>query len=250
MAAYSTYTGAWSRGVETYTDQGDVQHTADPGHETYTVPSGAAANFMETPPADNVEQFVDPVSLSNVVGSDWMYVDTPTHVPEIQDDGHQGNGAHDVSDGATSFIYNRPTVLQFSDEQYVVDRWETPALAPSGPDGSVDGFVKANFRGLNSLSENNPEGFRNGYDSNPFVQRHFNVGERTHLHRPLAPNVIFDPTVIPANTQSPYGRVFASNTKWQSVEVPTSYTPVTPPANFDSGVVQQGDATYSPVVGW
>jgi hypothetical protein len=251
--AYATYTGGWARGVGTYTDQGDVQHTADPSHATSTIPTGAAGNFADTPQPDDIAVVVDQTSLTQVVGSDWLFVDHGAYAPEIQNTGsdatHIGSD-HTVNDGSTAFTYSRPGPMQYTDENFTVPRWETPAMAPSGPDGGQDGFVKANFRGLNALQENNPEGFRNGYDSNVVTERKFNVGERTHMHRPLAPNVLFNPTVVPANTTSPYGHVFASNTKFQSVEQPTSYEPVTPPANFDLGQIQQGSATYSPVVGW
>jgi hypothetical protein len=246
---YSTYSGAWSRGVASYTDQGDVQHTADPSHATADTPTGAAGNFADTPPAGDVASFVAPENLNQYPGMDWMYVDQGAHVPYTVPEGH-GGSPQNVADGSTVFQYNRPDALQFTDERFTVPRWETPALAPNGPDSGADGFVKSNFRGLNSLQENNPEGFRNGYDSNVITERKFNVGERVHTHRPLAPNVLFSPTVVPGNTHSPYGHVFASDAKFQSVEQPTAYEPVTPPANFDLGQVQQGSVSYSPVVGW
>lgn len=246
------YTGAWMRGVSTYTDQGDVQHTADPSHQTNMVPNPGTApgNFQQTPQAADMSGVASEIELTQYPGMDWYFQDT-TQVPYQVNPSHETQGTHDTNDGAGAAIYARPGPLQYTDEHFLATHTETGAYAPSGPDGGQDGFVKSSFRGLNALQENNPEGFRNGYDNNFTTKRKFNVGERIHLHRPLAPNIIFDPTVVPGNTNSPYGHVYASNTKFQSVEVPTSYQPVTPPANFDAGMVTTPDGNgLSPVVGW
>jgi hypothetical protein len=62
--------------------------------------------------------------------------------------------------------------LQFSRERYASQRFEVPVDTATN--------VVALQRGLNGLAENNPDGFRQGFDFVPYVDRKFEIGQRFH----------------------------------------------------------------------
>lgn len=190
------YSGAWKASVM-YDPAERVRHTADPAHSQTNTPDPNAAIYSAPPLQD--------VGVSGEFpGMDWV-VQTPGMTGDQTPQTHTTPGTqpsyptelemqtasaavHSQDFGAArARTYARPIIEQ-AGTTYSNPRFE------SLPAQVVDPI--AGRRGLNSLPENNPEGFRQGYVDQYWVDRKFYVGERVHEQRPITPNLAY----VPGNT--------------------------------------------------
>lgn len=200
--------GQWLRSAYVQADR--TLHTADPAHAiTDTTP--AESWTYDGPPMQETAY------LTPYIGEEWV-VQTggaPVIPDQTATDGVPSAvqptdlayvdmvmPSHSASTG-TTLVQNSAhgTPMTFYDERTLVPRVQT----------NVDTQVStvALQRGLNGLPENNPEGYREGYDTQVWVDRHLAIGERVHDHRVVTPNTAEAPVNAPP-AGNPYTPPFAS----------------------------------------
>lgn len=213
--ASTSYSGAWLRNA--YKDPLQaVLHTADPAHAT-------VGQTDQGPDVTSAPALTEAAPNGEYPGSEWLVQTSGVVLNATPEDHTQGapaqnyaseldmqtasSLAHNVDQGgvAQSNYYPRP--LAFYDEQYQNTRDE-------GLDSQPVNEV-ALRRGLNGDPENNPDGFRRGYDFSSWVFRKFNYvtnGQRQHDMHVLTPNTV---TEIPnqAPVISPYMSPFTSQAR-------------------------------------
>lgn len=182
------YTGMWLANAQ-YRPGPNVQHVVDPAHADITSgPDSYQALTYAAPPANPVGASSEYPGMEYVVVTTGLVLDqTPEDHQDgsvdgvYADDGVYGgrlaqadasNAAHEQDYGASrSRNYVQPP-LQFARETYGSQRFSVPVDTVTNP--------VALQRGLNGLSENNPEGFPLGSEFVPFVDRKFEIGTRYH----------------------------------------------------------------------
>lgn len=175
------YTGMWLANAQ-YNQGATAVHQVDPGHsDAATAPDSYQALTYAAPPSD-------PVDVAEYPGSEWV-VQTSGLVmdqtPEDHSDGYAGEmyltdqqqaarsaQVHSSDYGASRYRNSATPGLQFAREHYSSERFEVPLETATN--------TVALQRGLNGLAENNPDGFRQGWDFVPFVDRKFEIGTRFH----------------------------------------------------------------------
>jgi hypothetical protein len=176
------YTGMWLSNALYQRGQTAI-HQADPAHaDTTSAPGPYQALTYSAPPSDPV------ASMTDYPGSEWVVQTTGLQIdqtPEDHADGYGGNAYPDLVEqaarsgqvhtedyGASKQRNHAQPGLQFAREHYSSQRFEVPVQTATNP--------VALQRGLNGLAENNPDGFRQGFDFVPFVDRKFEIGQRFH----------------------------------------------------------------------
>jgi hypothetical protein len=158
-------------------------HQVDPAHaDTTTAPGSYQALAYAAPPADPVGATSPYPGMEWVVSTGGLTID---QTPEDHQDGSvkgvymdpvgqtiASGRAHTEDYGASRFRNHAQPGLQWAREHYTSSRFEVPLDTQTNP--------VALQRGLNGLPENNPDGFRNGFDFQPLVDRKFEVGVRYH----------------------------------------------------------------------
>lgn len=261
------YTGAWKAFAAQYAGgQGDVQHTLDPAHavsdpQHATVTGGG--NWTETPaPTADVADVVDPLNLDEYPGVDLVLQDASQPIDRPPEGHEPGWGApifdtaqdyaaamaaaHSQSTGGPARETTYPGPLRFDDEDWETMREGGPDPFDDGPQGQ-NGLALASARGKNSYPVNNPDGARRGLQDIFLIFRRFNVGERFHDRRPLAPNIFAAPTETPAYQNSINAQVFPSDTRFQNAQ-PQLPMERDYPTSFDDPLMQT-IAAETPVVG-
>jgi hypothetical protein len=172
------FSGAWRQGAYSVPDA-YVSHTADPAHAEVGEDDGTQALTYQAPPqADSVE-----LVAAELPGMEWIAA-TPGRVLDTTD--YTSHEADTRDRGADDAGYYGEPITQFSGEKYEGSRFE-----------SFDG-VEVNpvvlQRGLNGLPVNNPQGFRNGWVEQFWVDRKFAIGERVNDERVIFPDTAFSET--------------------------------------------------------
>jgi hypothetical protein len=216
MAPQMAYSGAWLRNA--YVDpRAAFVPTADPAHDDLQdAPPGGEA--FQAPP------LTESAPIGEYPGAEWVANTLGTIIDRTDYDTHDapsGAGAHAVDQGAAEQgYYSQYAPTQFTGERYVSEQFQ------SLPGQTVSDAALR--RGMNSLPENNPEGFPVGDQQvNTFrVDRKFAVGERVHDRRVITPNTADQVTnVPPAPAQNGlYARSFDSLARampnvWQRPEI-------------------------------
>jgi len=175
------YNGAWLRSA--YVDpKAAYVPTASPEHGTDDGPGEHAyahqAPALPEPGASG--EFVGMSWLDNVTNMLGAVIDRTNYESH---DAPEGPGAHAVNEGAARAGYSSDrAATQCTAEEYRSVRFE------SNPSPGVSNTALR--RGMNSLPENNPDGFPVGQAQvNDFaVFRKFAVGQRRHDRRVVTPN--------------------------------------------------------------
>lgn len=182
------FTGTWKMAATARQEQDQrVVHVADPAHAEVG-PDSAAQGVTYASPA-----MLDPGLVNEYPGMEFVVtgggrmIDTTPETHERDDTDH----------GSAIFGVFHEKQTQFADEQYSIQRFESFTTTDVNP--------VALQRGRNGLAENNPDGFRRGWDTAPFVEfRKFPIGERVHDHRIIFPDLPGDlPTAEPIGGQYP-----------------------------------------------
>lgn len=186
-----TYGGAWLRSAyvdpkSAYVPTASAEHGTDAG-------AGEHAYAHEAPPQP------EPGSTEEFVGMSWLSGMTNmlgTVLDRTNNESHEapeGPGAHAVNEGAARRSYfDNGAATQFSNETY--------ASVPFASNPSPGVSNVALRRGMNSLPENNPEGYPVGTAQvNDFAvfRKHFAVGVRRHDRRVVGPNTAAQVTNVP-----------------------------------------------------
>ncbi len=196
------YSGAWLRSAyvdpkAAYVPTASAEHGVDEG----AGPHAYAHQAPPQPEPGSTEEFVGMAwlaGMTDMLGTVIDRTDYETH------EAPEGPGAHAVDQGAAraGYFSNR-AATQFSGEVY--------ASVPFQSNPSPGVSNTALRRGMNSLPENNPEGYPVGTAQvNDFaVFRKFAVGQRRHDRRVVTPNTAAAPANVPAPTNgnvltSPY----------------------------------------------
>lgn len=196
MATMTTYTGAWLKNA--YVDpRSAFVPTADPVHGETDTTDPALAVAYDAPPLTEA----GPVGA--YPGSEWVVSTPGTLIDHTDYDSHESTD-HGTELGAdVQLNYSPFAPTQAAGEQYVNTRFEgLPGQ------GVSDAALK---RGLNSLPENNPQGFPRGQEqvNDYWVNRKFMVGERVHDRKIVTPNTADYAHDIPASTATaPYSHAF------------------------------------------
>jgi hypothetical protein len=203
-----TFTGGWLQNAYTVGDQ--ALHTADPAHGvtdttsdeswTYNAPTMQETADYDLYPGEEwvvqtgggavlADQDHTEGAPSAVQATDLAYID-------------QAMPSHE-SDDLTTLVTNTSNAgpLAFYDERGDFPRVQVNMLTAVDP--------VALQRGLNGLPENNPEGYREGYDTQVWIDRRLYKGERYHDHRVVTPNTATAPVNAPPSG-NPYGTPFSS----------------------------------------
>ena len=177
------YTGMWLSNA-LYSQGQRAIHQADPAHaDTSTAPNAYQAQSWAAPPADpvaddseywDIDTYV--VSTSGLVLDQTPEDHTVGYAGEVYSDSTEQamatTAAHDQDYGASRNQNYAYPPMQFSSETYASQRFEVPLNTTVDP--------VALQRGLNGLAENNPDGFRNGWDFIPYVDRKLYMPTRYH----------------------------------------------------------------------
>jgi hypothetical protein len=176
------YTGMWLANA-LYRPSPTAVHQADPAHaDTTTAPDSYQALTYAAPPSDPVGSVTAYPGMEWVVSTGGLTID---QTPEDHQDGSvkgvyaddvgqtiASGRAHSEDYGASRAHTRQQPGMQFAREHYTSQRFEVPLDTATNP--------VALQRGLNGLPENNPDGFRQGWDFIPIVDRKFEVGTRYH----------------------------------------------------------------------
>lgn len=185
-----TYADAWLRSA--YVDpKAAYVPTASPEHGKDDGP-GEHAYAHQAPPQPepgSTEEFVGMSWLSSMTNMLGQVIDRTNYETH---EAPEGPNAHAVNEGAaTRNYFNNGAATQFTGETY--------ASVPftSNPSPGVSNVALR--RGMNSLPENNPEGYPVGQAQvNDFaVFRKFAVGFRRHDRRIVTPNTAAHATNVP-----------------------------------------------------
>lgn len=203
-----TFSGAWLQNAYTVADQ--ALHTADPAHAvtdttsdeswTYDAPVMQQSGDYNLYPGE--EWIVQ--TGGGAVLSEQDHTEGAPSAPQPTDAAYlaQNMPSHEQDD-LTTMVTNSSNAgpLSFWDERGDFPRVQTNVLTAVDP--------VALQRGLNGLPENNPDGFREGYDTQVWVDRRLYKGERYHDHRVVTPNTATAPVNAPP-AGNPYSPPFAS----------------------------------------
>lgn len=184
------YSGAWLRSAyvdpkAAYVPTASAAHGEDEGEGTH-------AYAHQAPPQP------EPGATGEYVGTDWLAGMTSMLgmvIDRTNNESHEapdGTDPHAVNEGAARrSYYSNSAATQFSGETYA----SVPFTSNTSPGVSN----VALRRGMNSLPENNPEGFPVGRAQvNDFaVFRKFAVGFRRHDRRVVSPNTADHATNVP-----------------------------------------------------
>lgn len=209
--AISRFGSAWRE--KAFTVEPDQRlHVADPAH---SMPSEDPNKVWGAPAELANDQTPEFMYSDDMLAGDWVADNTgmvfsaepyahtygnDTSVTPGLVDTAAANAAIAGRDTGTDYENNYvPPPVQDYTTQYISKRFE-------GIDSTPVNTV-ALQRGLNSLPENNPEGFRRGWVEQTFVDRKFQIGERTHDRRWVTPNTAYAETNQPA-VPGPYGTPF------------------------------------------
>jgi hypothetical protein len=204
----STFSGAWLRNAFVQPDR--TLHTADPAHSvTDTTPAESwtydAPPFQESQYGNMYvgEEWVVQTEGGPVIPDQTAEDGAPSAVQDSDADYLAQNMPSHADGGATTLVQNsgHAAPMAFWDERTLVPRVQTNVNTEITP--------VALQRGLNGLAENNPDGYREGYDTQVWVDRHLAIGERVHDHRVVTVNTATAPVNAPA-VGNPYGNPFAS----------------------------------------
>jgi hypothetical protein len=196
------YAGAWLRSAyvdpkAAWSPTASAEHGKDEGEGTHAY----AHQAPPQPEPGSTEEFVGMSWLSGMTDMLGQVIDRTDNESH---EAPEGPGAHAVNEGAARRgYYNNGAATQFAGETY--------ASVPftSNPSPGVSNVALR--RGMNSLPENNPEGYPVGQQQvNDFaVFRKFAVGMRRHDRRVVTPNTAAQVTNVPTPDQgnlltSPY----------------------------------------------
>lgn len=190
-----TYTGSWLRNAYVDPKAGYVP-TADPGHGV-TDADDPNAYVYDAPP------LTEPGPVGEYPGIEWVVNTIGTVIDRTDYTSHEASTADEGA--AHQGYYSQYAPTQGAGETYQSVHFQ-----------SLPGQTVSNAalrRGLNSLPENNPEGFPVGDQQvNTFaVHRKFLVGERVHDRRIMTPNVAGHAANVPAPKDgNPYTQPFDS----------------------------------------
>lgn len=207
------YTGMWKQ--RAYHDPPPFRFDLDPAHGVTDAPDLNAFTY-DAPPLPEVAdvgefpgmEFFAPlpgVTLNTTPDTH----DGPGHPlrttdAEMQADSLRAHGQNYGASRAATFV---PAPMDFHDERQV-----HTVVAGYGSEATTVNPV-ALQRGLNGLSENNPDGFRTGETHLWRHERKFAVGERHHDERPVTLNTPYLATNVPppeAGKANPYMSPFGS----------------------------------------
>jgi hypothetical protein len=185
------YSGAWLRSAyvdpkAAYVPTASAEHGQDQGEGTHAYAHQAPA----LPEPGSSETFVGMSWLDSVTNMLGTVIDRTSGESH---DAPEGPGAHAVNEGAARAGYfSDRAATQFAGETYATVNFD------STPSPGVSNVALR--RGMNSLPENNPEGFPLGRAQvNDFaVFRKFAVGQRRHDRRVITPNTATAPSNVPA----------------------------------------------------
>lgn len=230
------YAGAWLRNAYKDPTAAPV-HTADPAHGV-TVDPGPAPYAHQSPPLTEV----GPVGA--LPGSEWVVCTAGTVIDHTDYESHEASTAD--SGAARQGLYAQPPT-QFADEHYMDSRFVSVVDAHGGQQISPTALR----RGMNSLPENNPDGFPPGQEQvNTFqVQRGFAVGERVHDQRVNTPNTAYaQQNAPPPPNGNLYSPMFASLAKPFQRVYQTPVMRREPPSVSDDLLNEPNTAPSEPVV--
>lgn len=246
------YSGMWKNTA--YQDpRGPTLHTADPQHANRDTPDPQRAVHQAPALPDpgaadeypGMSWVIDGggVQLDHTDYSDHEGVGTAPTYTDLVDQAADSAGRHQVDEGRPAQTSRVVPTAQAVTEHYHSDR-----SAGIGP-GATEVSTVALQRGLNGLAENNPDGFRAGYDTVWWVDRKFMIGERRHDARPLYVNTAAAPeNTPPVSPGTPYTSPFASlargiPTIWQRPQLRRE------PVGISRDVVRDGAADATPDAG-
>lgn len=237
------FKGQWALRDKFYTDPPERLHTSDPAHaewdddelnqQTYTAPYGPGVGDL----------------YDDYVGLDLWIAETPGRVFDTTPDDHRdgypseayptdleyvaaSSAAHGDDRGSSRELNFEQPPFQASDETYWGNRFEGLDSTPINPVALV--------RGLNSQPENNPDGFRRGWDSYSGVDRKMYDPERIHDERVNLVNTAHGPTdqPVPENA-TPYNSPFDSLARIMDRSPRPMMRREPPP--FDESITTDGD---------
>lgn len=245
------YTGMWL--TKALYNQGQrAIHQADPAHADATsAPDSYQALTYQAPASDPVASTSDYPGMDWVVQTSGLVID---QTPEDHQDGYAGEvysslveqtqatgAAHERDYGASRNRNHAQPGLQFSMETYGHQRFEVPLDTSTNP--------VALQRGLNGLAENNPDGFPNGTDFIPYVDRKFYKGTRFHDAHVAEVNTAAVVSNLPVPpTPGPYNSPFA----FLARAITRSPVPMIrrDPPPIDAPVINDGGSAYSASTDW
>jgi hypothetical protein len=218
------FSGSWLSGAMVQDPQGAVQHVADPVHAIRTDDQGVQVATYQTPAVDGGIT-ASPYDTGEYPGAEWI-VETGGRVLDSTDyESHQRDNGDRGAEKAA--VFGEP-ITQFAGERYVNERFEGITGQDINP--------VALQRGRNGLSENNPDGFRRGWQEQNWVDRKFpTTVERIHDHRIIFPDTSFAQTQgAPPVTRGPYPLPFGALAKSiTSVNMRPQARREPPPLNAD-----------------
>lgn len=190
-----TYTGAWKKSANYYYDpQSGRVHTAAPEHAVTDAADPIA--FVYTAPLGL--DYVDGM-VPEYPGVEWV-TQEPGRVGDMTPDSHDGGDTGPARESEQEMQLDSAARhaqdyggSEFGNYAEPVWRLHTETFETIYRDGETPGTPTeispvALQRGLNSLGQNNPEGFRRGHIEWFRPDRKFFEGWRTHDARPLVPN--------------------------------------------------------------
>ncbi len=200
------------------------QFSVDPDQRLHTADNAHSQRGHAPDPNPTWELSIDPDQtpeyLQEYPDMDWLVADTPGIVLDATPSDHNiGSGTRALPDDVSSqtVAYAQSSVDYGADHKHTFNpppfqdhttRYLSARFEGVGSYGPSDEALK---RGLNSLPENNPEGFRRGWVEQQFVDRKMYDPERVHDRRLVQPNVATVGTNQPVPADAgPYNSPFAS----------------------------------------
>lgn len=222
MASPLAYSGAW-RAQTTYVDRALAPNPGvDPAHMRRDVPDPGQV------PTGHPRADYAPMYLTEDTDDSYRWeVDTPgveldfepithdPHDPEIHhpapipgaEPGLPSITAHAIDRGVPLLNNYTPKSQRASDERWITERWEQPAV-------QGDLTVSA-LRGTNSLRENNPDGYRLGWSHKRYIHRELPHERYRHDERPIHPVVAGSAVQSPAMSADEANR-YVSPFSWNA----------------------------------
>lgn len=208
------YTGAWKARSNTayYEPDEPVKHIADPAHfETETADPNRVD--WQAPPLQ------DPGSVpgGQYPGSEWVINTSGAVIDQTPEDHLTPTGnanVHQIDYGGTAVTVKGDAVLGYAGQTDEAIRIED--------NGPIEQNIVAVQRGLNSLPQNNPQGFRRGFVDWWRSNRPSRMIDRSHASRPVWWNTADTVTNVPppqgswSNTSSPFDSMAR---QWKNVWV-------------------------------
>lgn len=214
--AGATVTGAWKAAATSgyYDPEEPKKHIADPAHFQTDTPDPKRADWSMPPVQDPGY-----VAGGQYPGMEWIIATGGMVLDQTPDDDHSPPGyglpdPHTVDYGGTAVTVKGDAVLGYpgqTDEAIRLEGLGETAISPT-----------AINRGLNSLDQNNPQGFRRGFTDWWRSNRPSRMIDRANASRPVWVNTAGVVTNVPppaggwSNTSSPFDSLAR---QWKNVWV-------------------------------